>query len=212
MNIELDHFFVLVEPDGEIADLLITLGMNESFGRDHPGQGTSNRRFELSNSMFEFLWVRDVDEANNGPGRKLNFVDRSRCNDTSPFGIILNRTDESERGMPFKGWTYQPDYFEPPMAFHVGDNSSNLHEPLCIYMPFMNPPGRKTEHGVFKSLSHVKITTPANPLSDVMDAVNSADRVSIASGQLHLMEVTLDGNRQGLSKDFRPDIPVVINW
>ena len=212
MNIELDHFFVLVEPDGEIADLLITLGMNESFGRDHPGQGTSNRRFELSNSMFEFLWVRDVDEANNGPGRKLNFVDRIRCNDTSPFGIILNRTDESEHGMPFKGWTYQPDYFEPPMAFHVGDNSSNLHEPLCIHMSFMNPPARKTEHGVFKSLSHVKITTPANPLSDVIDVVNSADRVSIVSGKLHLMEVTLDGNRQGLSKDFRPDIPVVINW
>ena len=212
MKIELDHFFVLVEPEGEVADLLIALGMQESVSRDHPGQGTSNRRFELSNSMFEFLWVRDADEAGNGPGRKLNFVDRSTRTDASPFGIIVNRKDESERGMPFNGWIYQPDYFEPPMAFHVGDNSSKILEPLCIYMPFMNPPDRKIEDGVFKSLSHVKITTPANPLSGVIDAVNSADRVSVVSGKLHLMEVTLDGNRQGLSKDFRPDFPVVIYW
>ena len=212
MKIELDHFFVLVEPEGEVADLLITLGMSESFSRDHPGQGTSNRRFELSNSMLEFLWVRDVDEAYDGPGRKLNFLDRSRYSNASPFGIIVNRKDESECSMPFKGWTYQPDYFEPPMAFHVGDNSSNVLEPLCIYVPFMNPPDRKIEDGIFKSLSDIKITTPANPLSDVIETVNSADRLSVVSGDQHLIEVTLDDNRQGLSKDFRPDLPMVINW
>jgi len=59
MTLELDHFFVVVDPKGKVADLLVALGMEESFSRGHPGQGTSNRRFELSNSMFEFLWVRD---------------------------------------------------------------------------------------------------------------------------------------------------------
>ena len=212
MKIELDHLFVLVESEGKVADLLITLGMKESFSRDHPGQGTSNRRFELSNGMFEFLWVRDSDEADNGPGRNLNLVNRSRRSDASPFGIILNSKDKSERGLPFKGWTYQPDYFKPPMAFHVGDNSGNVLEPLCIYMPFMSPPDRTAEVGAFKSLSNIKITTPSNPLSEVIHVVNFADRVSVVSGGQHLIEVTLDGNRKGMSKDCRPDIPLIINW
>ncbi len=212
MKLELDHFFVIVDPNGKVADLLLKFGMKESFCRDHPGQGTSNRRFELSNSMFEIIWVRDADEANNGPGKELKFVERYKRHDASPFGIVLNRKCAADSGTPFDGWTYQPDYFEYPMSFHVGANSCNLLEPLCIYVPFLNPPSRKAEQGIFRSLSNIKITTPINTLSDVLDVVNKADRVSVVRGDQHLIEVTLDDNRKGLSEDFRPDLPLVINW
>ena len=43
MNLELDHFFILTDPGAEVGDLLSSLGIEESFGRDHEGQGTSNR-------------------------------------------------------------------------------------------------------------------------------------------------------------------------
>ena len=45
MNLEIDHVFILVEPGAKVADRLLPLGFEESFGRDHPGQGTFNRRF-----------------------------------------------------------------------------------------------------------------------------------------------------------------------
>ncbi len=48
MKLELDHFFILVEPEAKVAELLIELGLEESFSRVHPGQGTSNRCFNFS--------------------------------------------------------------------------------------------------------------------------------------------------------------------
>ena len=212
MNLELDHVFILVEPGAEVADLLVSLGMEESFSREHEGQGTSNRRFEFSNGMLEFLWVRDANEAINGPGRDLAFPQRSENSEASPFGVILHRKDNLNLGMPFNGWRYQPDYFKPPMSFHIGMNSNNLLEPLCIYVPFMEPYARKIKAGTFKSISHVKVYTTSEKLSDVLSVANEADRLSITHGNQHLMEITLDENRHGLSRDFRPEVPLIIHW
>lgn len=212
MNLELDHIFIIIESKAKVADLLITLGLKESFSRDHQGQGTSNRRFEFSNGMLELLWVRDSKEAMEGPGQNLLFPERSKNENASPFGVVLTRKDNSNLNIPFTGWSYQPDYFSPPMAFHVGNNSTNINEPLCIYVPFIEPVSRTVEKGTFKSLSSVKIFTKTDKLSNELTEVNRAERLSIESSKQHLMEVTLDENQKGLSKDFRPDIPLIIHW
>ena len=212
MNLELDHVFILVEAEAKVADILLSLGMTESFSRNHEGQGTSNRRFEFSNGMLEFLWVRDKEEAVNGPGRDLHFPDREENKEFSPFGVILNRKDNSHSEMPFEGWKYQPDYFEPPMAFHIGANSKNCLEPLCIYVPFIEHHTRSIEKGRFRAISNVKISTTSETLSDVLTAVDKADRITIAKGHEHLMEVVFDENNLGLSKDLRPDIPLIVHW
>jgi murein DD-endopeptidase MepM/ murein hydrolase activator NlpD len=176
----LDHFFILVEPEARVANLLVELGLEESFSREHPGQGTSNRCFSFPNSKLELLWLRDEEEANNGPAKDLQFPQRSTNKDASPFGLIFkraatvidNKKESSELAMPFNGWRYQPDYFPAPMSFHVGNNSENLIEPLCIYVPFMEPVERAVdlviEKGKFKSISHVHIRVPADSLSPEM--------------------------------------------
>ena len=212
MSIELDHCFILVESEAKAADLLVSLGMEESFGRKHEGQGTSNRRFQFSNGMLEFLWLRDADEATNGPGRNLLIPERVNNPTASPFGVILHRKDNIDVGMPFDGWKYQPDYFDASWAFHVGRNSSNLREPLCIYVPFIEPCIRKTEEGIFKSISQVKIYTQEKSMSSVLSVAATADRLSIDSDDQHLMEITFDDNRCGMSKDLRPDIPLIVYW
>jgi len=35
MSLELDHIFILVRPGAIVADLLLSIGMEESFSRDH---------------------------------------------------------------------------------------------------------------------------------------------------------------------------------
>ena len=217
MNLELDHAFILVEPNAEVADLLLSLDIEESFGKDHKGQGTSNRRFEFSNGMLEFLWVRDAEEAVNGPGKDLRFPERAGDKTYSPFGVLLHRKSNSQLAMPFAGWQYQPDYFKPPMAFHVGVNSSDLDAPLCMYVPFVEPIKRTLEKGTlekrtFKSISNVTIHTTANKLSDVLAVANKADRLTITCANEHLMEITFDQHQLGLSKDLRPVIPLIIHW
>lgn len=212
VNLELDHLFILTDKPKETGDLLVSMGLNESFSRDHKGQGTSNRRFEFSNGMLEILYVRDSEEANNGPARNLRFPERIQKDNASPFGIILTRTNDSNIGMPFSGWKYQPDYFEPPNAFHVGDNSEILEEPLCIYAPFVGPVSRKEEIGKFKSICNVQVSVPLRKISDTLRTLQTADRLQIELGSEHLVMVTLDSGSSGLSRDFRPDLPIIINW
>ena len=212
MNLELDHFFILVEPNAQVADILLSLGMEESFSRDHPGQGTSNRRFSFSNGMLEFIWVRDAQEADNGPGKDLCFSQRALNPNASPFGVILYRKDNTDLKLPFSGWQYQTDYFKPPQAFHVGSNSSELSEPLCFYVPFIEPSERQVTSGKFKSISQVCIHNPAALDSEVLKQAGTADRLSFKHGEEHLVEVTFDDHQLGLSRDLRPDIPMIMHW
>ncbi|MFT6448086.1 MAG: hypothetical protein ACJAW8_000429 [Oleispira sp.] len=228
LKLELDHFFILVEPGAKVANLLVELGLEESFSRDHPGQGTSNLCFSFSNSKLELLWLRDEDEVNNGPAKGLKFPDRYSNREASPFGLIFNRKasidNTSDLAMPFDGWRYQPEYFPAPRAFHVGINSDNLIEPLCIYMPFMEPVKREVdltrEKGQFSAISNVHIHVPVELLSQELAIASQAEGLTVERGAEHLMEVTFTrasndtskSNTCVSSKDLRPDLPLILHW
>lgn len=214
MKLELDHIFMLVEPEAKVAELLLSLGMREGTPNKHEGQGTANRRFNSSNGMLELLWVHDAQEAIKGPGQELHFPERSEDPGASPFGIILRRKENTSMEIPFDGWAYQPEYFDPPQAFHVGSNSRNLFEPLCIYAPFIEPVSISStiEKGSFQSISKVHIHTTSEPLSDVLSVADTAERLSIYSADEHLMEITFDDHKYGCSRDLRPGIPLIIHW
>ncbi|MCP4406423.1 MAG: hypothetical protein GY807_01395 [Gammaproteobacteria bacterium] len=99
-------------------------------------------------------------------------------------------------------------------AFHIAENSDNLLEPLCIYAPFLESKSSpsKIEEGTFTSISKVQLHVPVKPVSDVLKVADTADRLSIDSADEHLMEITFDDHRCGCSRDFRPDMPLVIHW
>ena len=217
MNLELDHVFILVKPEARVADLLIAKGFEEGTRNIHPGQGTSNRRFFFSKVMLEFIWVRDAEEAENGAGRDLRFPQRDTNPAASPFGIILRRKDSIDSQsskMPFNGWSYQPTYFEPPNAFHVGANSVNISQPLCIYVPFSLPKSSVNKGKINSSfaISNVCIHTPSIERSEVLEVVDRADRLSIQYGKEHLMEMVFNDRSSGKVVDFRPEIPLIMYW
>lgn len=214
MNLKLDHVFILVEPGAKVADRLLGHGFQEGLRNTHPGQGTANRRFYFANGMLEFIWVQDADEARTGPGRSLHFAERAEDPTASPFGIILvPGKDSTSPDMPFPGWHYQPEYFPPPKGFHVGVNSKNLREPLCFYFPFHNPgvprpqPNRNPQ-----TVSEVIISTSSTDTEGVLALASQADRLSMRSGQEHLLEITLDQHASGLTEDYRPAMPLILHW
>lgn len=216
MQLELDHFFILADAPSQQAELLIELGLEESYCREHPGQGTSNHCFKFSNTMLELLWLRDEEEAHNGPGANLCLPQRLNNEQASPFGFIFKRKVKSDVGFPFSGWSYQPDYFPRPMAFHVAENSNDLVEPLLIYVPFMDPVEFSIEPGRFQSVSHVvvhvAIKDVESGLSDSVAVANSVEGLTIKVGEEHLMEVFFSSdNSQTISKDFRPLLPLIFH-
>ena len=208
----LDHVFILVEPEAKVADRLLKHGFQEGTGNTHPGQGTANRRVYFANGMLEFLWVRDADEANNGPGRDLRFSERAKNPAASPFGIIFV-PDNGSSTMPFPGWHYQPDYFPPPNGFHVGINSKNIAEPLCFYFP-RKAAGVARAKPVRNSqtISEIVISTPSTDTEGILGLASQAKRLSVRTGSERLMEITLDGHALGRTEDFRPAMPLILHW
>ena len=217
MNLELDHVFILVKSEARVADLLIAQGFEEGTQNIHPGHGTSNRRFFFGNGMLEFIWIRDAKEAENGAGRDLLFPERDTNPAASPFGVILRQKDSvnlETSEMPFDGWSYQPTYFEPPNAFHVGANSTNTFEPLCIYVPFSLPKSLVNKGTINSSfaINNLCIHISSADRNEVLEAVDRADRVSIQYGKEHLMEIVFNAHSLGKVADFRPQIPLIMYW
>lgn len=124
---------------------------------------------------------------------------------------MLTRTEQLDdpTARPYSGWDYQPDYFPQSNAFHIGDNATDLIEPLCIYVPFMEPIERQEVDGAFSVLSRSTIHVPSE-LSDTLKAVHQADRIEIVTGDEHLVILTFDRGELGLSTDLRPLLPIVI--
>ena len=216
-----DHVFVLVEPQAQVADRLLDVGLREGPSIAHPGQGTANRRFFFDNGMLEFLYVHNVEEARKGPARDLHFPERSDKGNPanpSPFGVIFLPSESAEINsdrMPFSGWHYQPDYFPPPTGFHVGTNSQNLAEPLCIFFPTSFPKDQSKPQPPSnpQTITDIVISTPAADTEGVLATAFQADRLLIqTSHSEHLMEITLDNHARKRTEDFRPSIPLILNW
>ena len=184
--------------------------MIEGPGNRHPGQGSANRRFLFANGMLELLWMHDPAEARSGPGRELHLAERSADPLASPFGLILRTAERSDAPPPFDGWRYQPDYFEPPRAFHVGANSDDLREPLCIFAPFPLPaaPIRRDATNSAMPIERVVLATPATPGSAVLASLAAVAGLEIVTGEAHLLEITLSGDCPPLPLDLRPALPL----
>lgn len=214
MTISLDHIFILTTMGAPEAEQLIELGLVEGNANQHPGQGTSNRRFFLPGFTIELLYVSDVDEAANGAGSRLGILERSRDSDASPFGLVV-RVDNKNSEPSFPNWQYTPDYFDGKMSFYVGDNSNLVEEPLCLCMPPALPVRThipKEYENPDWALSRVNIAVPVDKPSAVLQHFAKMDKVRIEYGRLHKMTLEFNNKRSGSVADLSSSLPLVIEY
>jgi len=208
----LDHIFILVSPSAPEADALLDIGLLEGPSNDHPGQGTSNRRFFMANTTLELLFINNIAEAVNGAGKKLQLVERAIDADASPFGLVTRCTQAGV--LPaFSHWRYQPDYFPAPMRFLVGKNSNNFAEPLCICMPPELPKSNKvaTPNNPEWRLSKVDISMPAVGSSQVLKTFLCDGMVQIQHQKDHHMNLVFNDAQSG-AKHFFPEMQLSIEY
>jgi hypothetical protein len=208
-----DHFFILTSPGTPAAQRLIDIGLIEGSSNRHPGQGTANRRFFLANSTLELLYVSDVHESDHGPAAKLGFNQRLRDNNASPFGLIV-RSDPDSGLSPFPGWRYYPQYFTDDQCFHVGENASQLQEPLCICMPVNLPRSARpaTAENADWHLTELRIDIPLPAASLALQTVAKCAPISLRLDRPHHLELVFNKAQQGQQCDLRPDLPMTVRW
>lgn len=211
LDIELHHFLVITDPDAPQADLLLAAGLIEGAGNDHPGQGTANRRFFFPNAMLEFVYLRDTDEARNGPGTGLRFADRYEQDGASPFGLIVRPIGDAP-DITFSSWNYHADYLPPGKDFLVGDNSDLLEEPLCVCspvgLPMMEPPAETVNSDL--ELTHLQLSLPVDRPSATLETFVSSGPISLVTSAAHHMQLTFNNGSASIDYDFRPDLPLSI--
>ena len=149
----LDHLFVLprgldpatslTDSTREAADVfsaaLREAGFAEGSSRDHPGQGTTNRRLFLDGLMIECLLVTDEADLDGPRGAPLALGPRFRDPRASALGLAFRPEPDGTGDAPgFDAVPYRPSYL--PDGLHI-DVAAGLGPdvPLLFHLPFVRP-------------------------------------------------------------------------
>ena len=223
MTFEFDHLFVMTDQGAEVADRLLALGFVQGISRVHPGQGTTNRCFFFQNAMLEFLWVHNSAEAQFEGIQRTHLWERWRDRNSGicPFGICLRPTADSVRTIAFDYWDYSPPYMPENLSFAVGNNSEILTEPMFFQTPFGKRPDQQPiekrvpfVHPIgIQEITRLELVSPmADYPSPEMRSVLETGQLKLRFGEEYWIELGFDGESQGEHIDFRPEIPLIINW
>jgi hypothetical protein len=214
MRIELDHLFVCTAYGAPQAETFVQFGLREAPANQHPGQGTSCRRFAFANAMIELLWVNNPSEAQNQSTRSTLLWERwaGRESNASHFGICLRPADPNAMGeAPFPSWEYRPAYLPDPLLMHIGE--AGIEEPMWVYMSFMKRAQREhwfTGHPAgIREITGLTLTTPVPLRSPVSERVMESGILATRIGSPPLLEAEFDGKPRNQRMDFRPHLPIV---
>lgn len=218
---EVDHIFICTKPKAPEADILIEFGLCEGKSNTHPGQGTANRRFFFQNAMLELLWVEDVDEVQSELTSPMKLYERCfGADDTiSPFGIAFRPSTTDEKIL-FNTWDYHPMYLPESLKIQVA-HGVPITEPLFFYLSFAKrnelenkQSSEPCEHHIpLRNLTKVSISNnSASELSEVAKVLNNLDDFHIGLSTKNLLELEFDNALGENSKDFRPELPLIIKW
>ena len=218
MSYELDHVFVLVAAGAPEARLLESAGLRRGAGRRHPGQGTANTCFFFENGMLELLWIEDEDAARSGPAAGLRLADRwhGLGRGASPFGIAF-RGRAPTPVSPFPAWLYEPAYLPTGRRILVGENSSEIAEPLVFHLPWLarpmaSDPVRRQPAGMPRSMTGLRVEGARDAGSEVLARAAATGVLRFAEAEEHLMRLEFDGGAARRELDLRPRLPVVLSW
>lgn len=220
MEFKLDHVFIMVSEGAPEADQLIQFGLSEGKPNTHLGQGTSNRRFFFQNFMLELLWVHDSKEARNKNTEPTLLWQRwTNRNKKSPFGICLRPVEKWGNALPIRSWEYNPNYLPNGELLFISESSKNLSEPMIFIAPFGEQqenikkfPNVNHSKGL-KEITSVSIHLPIiEDISDDLKFISGFKNMSVEKSKSHSLELTIDGQREGKSKKFDPQLPLLIKW
>ncbi len=211
------HVFVAVPPEGgALVETLDTLGLRESFRREHPGQGTANLCYCFDNAYLELLWETDATALRSPVVAPTGLAERLRWRDTgaNPFGIAV-RTVPADDPPPFATWPYRPPYLPEGMSIPVAEDSHNPKRPLVFRSPGNQrpdawPDGRAGSRQALSGLREIiglTLELPADvPPGPALEALAHAGLLTLATvpaGGEPAMTLRLSGTHKDAPDSLR---------
>jgi hypothetical protein len=197
----------------------------------HDGQGTASVTVELLNGFIELIYpdpTVPISPANQAGAEKFRLKSAWRETGYSPIGIVFDRTPLTPETFPFETWKVSADWMEKgtfiemltpremPRAVSLSisshaattretENQMLAGDPTKGTM-FLHPNGARRLTGLRVVAPNVNRFPPA--------ATYLAGRglLKLDVGSQWLLDVTLDDGKQGVTKDLRPTLPMVIHY
>jgi hypothetical protein len=212
--IELDHVFICVARGAPEAGELVQFGLREGTPNVHAGQGTANRRFFFRNAMLELLWVENPQETQSEQTAPTQLWERwsRRQTGACPFGIIVRPPNNEPTPVPFPSQEYRPIWLQPDLRIYFAP--VGLKEPLPFFMPFL----QRIRYGQqfvahpngAREITGMTLTTPGPLRSLAAQTLIESAVFTSRTGPEYLLTIELDHGLRQEEKDFRPDLPLVI--
>jgi glyoxalase-like protein len=217
----LDHVWIVVSPGAPERELFEEAGFRIAPAvNHHDGQGTSSVTIELGSEFLELLYPDDAVPVS--PGLEVaaeKFRKKSEWRETgySPFGVGLRRTARAPAEFPFPVWTVSAAWMPAGASIEML-TPREMKTAVSLFIPPLHPgeeidPALSLHPNGARRLTGVRLVAPdADGLPPAAGYLADLGVASFELGAEWLLEVTLDEGRQRVTRDLRPELPVVLRY
>ncbi len=230
--VEVDHIYVVTRPGAPEAALLRAAGFR-LFDQPtyHVGNGSSSVSVIFENAYLELLYADStVSDSASSPADRVHWrrVFDWRASGASPLGVGLRRLVGGPDSLPFPTarMPEQP-WMRPGTDMRLVTTAADSLAPSVFVVPrYMALTGwieqakrdtvfaGKLQHplGVQRVTGVRVVVTHADGLTPTVRLLHEAGVVRVEQGADPLVELTFDGGGRGATRDFRPELPLVIRY
>ena len=183
----------------------------------HDGQGTASVTVELENGFLELMYpdpTVPVSSALKAGAEKFRVKSAWRTNGSCPIGIVFDRTAATPQTFPFPTWKISAEWMDKGTFIEM---LTPREMPKAVSLSISSHAVRQTEsfshpNGA-RRLTALRVVAPsAEALPPAASYIASKGLMKFDVGSEWLLDVTLDDGAQRVTKDLRPDLPMLIHY
>jgi hypothetical protein len=226
----LSHAWIVVSPGAperkalEKSGFVIAPTVNR-----HEGQGTASVTVEFLNGYLELTYPDStvpIVPALKVGAEKFRMKSKWRETGYSPLGIVFNRTPATPDTFPFPTWKISPEWMEPgtfmqmltpremPRAVFLSIHPPGTPEPVNAKLAEDPVQGAMFRHknGARRLTGIIVVAPDAEGFPPSARYIAGYGLARFEVGKEWLLDVTLDNGRQKITRDLRPDLPLLIHY
>lgn len=220
-----DHAWIVVTPGAPQKRILQGAGFRVAPGVNrHEGQGTASITMEFENGFLELIWPDDtVGTVGGGSIAKQRFVSRMNWRSTgdSPIGIGFRRTSRTPSRLPFETWTVTSPWMGDGKAIEILSPRGSKTATFFIASQGVDEAANIRAAGDAKfhhpngarRITAVELIAPSSAqLPPSAGFVRASGALNINTGRGWLLSAEFDHGRRGKSRDFRPELPLLVRY
>lgn len=220
-----DHVWIAVFPDARERDALEKAGFLISKETVHQeGQGTASITVEFQNAYLELIWPDSgvsVDPGLEKAAASYRLRMMWHTSGWCPFGLAFRWSSPTDSALPVPSHTVSLPWLPNGAGLQVLTPKDDLKSPLLFVSPreLTDPEvqaGRAAQYphpiGVGR-VTAIRLVSPQEykPIP-ALAYLTTQTQLTLGKGDQWLLEITFDGGKQKLSKDLRPELPLVIRY